>query len=327
MSCSRGVRGSIGHRCPGGGGRMCVVTDEKGAVRAAVVCDNTMGIPGGEIDDGLALLYLRGCRNPTVDVTLVCATHGNAATADTFEATRALCARLLPGVPVERGADAGDVRPSGAAHALVDLAWSDEGPATALLSLGAVTDLAAAERLRPGTLARFAQVCLMGGVTRPLVVGSRIMDELNLSVDADAALAVLASGARLAIADAHGCLPLTFAGLEFLDRLAQGSGAGAELVSRTCTPWIEHARSHWGVDGFVGWDVLAAAAVAQPEAVELVPYRVTLYRRFLGVGLLAEAGPDVPDDLAVEVLLVRIRDARSLAGEVYAAWERALAGV
>ncbi len=295
-----------------------------GAEPVAVVCDNTMGIPGGEVDDGLALLYLAGCRGPRTDVRLVCATHGNAPTNLTYEATRSLCGLLMPGVPVVRGADAGDRRPSAAAHALADLAWSADGPRTALLSLGAVTDLAAAERLRPGTLARFGRVCLMGGVTRALVVGTRIMDELNLSVDAEAALAVLGSGARLAVADAHDCLPLNFAGPEFLARLGAVGGAGAGLVERTCAPWIEHARAAWGFDGFVGWDVLAAAAVAQPALVEEVPYRVALYGRFLQAGLLCAADPDTPDDLAADVHLVRIRDAAALKGEVYAAWERAL---
>lgn len=295
--------------------------------RVAVVCDNTMGIPGREIDDGLALLYLLGCREPAVEVVLVCATHGNAATEETYGATRALCEALMPGVPVVRGADAGDTRPSAAARALLDLAWSAEGPRTALLSLGAVTDLAAAERLRPGTLARFGEVCLMGSVTRPLVVGTRIMDELNFSVDAAATCTALASGARLRIADAHDCLPLTFAGPEFLGCLGTGDAPGAALIRRTCAPWIEHARNAWGVDGFVGWDVLAAAAVAHPDLVEDVPYRVAVYERFVRAGLLTQAGPDVPDDLAADVALVRIRDAAALEREVYAAWERALAAL
>ena len=295
--------------------------------RVAVVCDNTMGIPGGEIDDGLALLYLLGCREPAVEVVLVCATHGNAATEETYGATRALCEALMPGVPVVRGADAGDGRPSAAARALLDLSWSAEGPRTALVSLGAVTDLAAAERLRPGTLARFGEVCLMGGVTRPLVVGTRIMDELNLSADPDAACAVLASGARLLVADAHGCLPLTFAGPEFLKRLGEGDAPGARLIDRACRPWVERMRAVWGVDGFVGWDVLAAVAAARPEQVAAAPRRVVCHRRFLAAGLLCEAGPDVPDELAHTVHLVGARDAARTVRDVYACWERALAGV
>ncbi len=311
----------------------------------AVVCDNTMGIPGGEIDDGLALLYLRGCAPEGVRVELVATTHGNAPTADTDRATRWLCKRILPEVPVLRGSDAsapgekptlpdgaagaagGPAPASEAARGLVKLAW-ERGPGTVtLLSLGATTELAAAERLRPGTLARFGGVCLMGGLTRALVVGGRIMDELNFSVDTRATREVLATartGARLRIADAQDCLPLRFDGGEFLGRLGTGEKPGAELVRTACEPWIERTRETRGVDGFIGWDVLAAVAAAHPEEVELLPRRVVLNRRFLEVGLLEEADPEVPEELTAPVELVHVRDGAALREHVYRTWERGL---
>ncbi len=311
----------------------------------AVVCDNTMGIPGGEIDDGLALLYLRGCAPEGVCVEFVATTHGNAPTPDTDRATRWLCKRILPEVPVLRGSDApapeekpilpdgsadaagGPASASEAARGIVEIAWEREPGTVALLSLGATTELAAAERLRPGTLARFGSVCLMGGLTRTLVIEGRIMDELNLSVDARATREVLAAthtGARLRIADAQDCLPLRFDGGEFLGRLGAGEKPGAELIRTTCSPWIEHARKTWGVDGFIGWDVLATVAAVHPEEVELVPRRVVLNGRLLEVGLLEEAGPDVPEELAAPVELVRVRDGAALREHVYRAWERGL---
>ncbi len=209
----------------------------------------------------------------------------------------------------------------------MELAWNRETGTVALLSLGATTELAAAERLRPGTLARFGTVCLMGGLTRTLVIEGRIMDELNLSVDARATREVLACaqrGARLQIADAQDCLPLRFDGAEFLQRLGSGEKPGAALIRSTCQPWIEHARKAWGVDGFIGWDVLAAVAAVHPEQVELVPRRVTLNERFLETGLLEEADPEVPDELAAPVELVRVRDGAGLREQAYRAWERGL---
>lgn len=195
-----------------------------------------------------------------------------------------------------------------------------------LVSLGATTDLAAAERLAPGTLARYESVCLMGGVTKPLVFGGRIMDELNLSVDARATYEVLAStrsGAHLRIADAHDCLPLTFDAPEFLLRLARADMPGAGLLRRLCAPWFEKAHADWGIQGFVGWDVLAAVAAATPELVDFVPFHLALYERFFRAGLLFEVPPtdDVP---SVDVELVRIRDGKILAEHVYRTWHRAL---
>lgn len=290
-----------------------------------VVTDNTMGIPGGEIDDGLALLYLLGCPE-RAHVEALCATHGNDTTERTYGALCGLVRELgLEDVPVLRGAAAGDASTSDAAREIVRRAQEAPGGVT-LVSLGATTDLAAAERLAPGTLARYESVCLMGGVTKPLVFGGRIMDELNLSVDARATYEVLAStrsGAHLRIADAHDCLPLTFDAPEFLLRLARADMPGAGLLRRLCAPWFEKAHADWGIQGFVGWDVLAAVAAATPELVDFVPFHLALYERFFRAGLLFEVPPtdDVP---SVDVELVRIRDGKILAEHVYRTWHRAL---
>lgn len=307
-------------------------------ISVGVVCDNTMGIPGLEIDDGLALLYLLGCPD-RVRIEAVCATHGNAPTEQTFAATTALCAELGVDAPVLRGADAGSgeregagetIVPSPAARAICELA--QRGHAS-LLSLGATTDLAAAERLAPGTLAAFDQVSLMGGVRRTLILGGRIMDELNFSVDAPATLATLATAraglpttpsSRLLIADAHHCLPLTFGTDEFVSRLISPASPGAAFLERTCLPWMQRAARDWGVRGFVGWDVLAAVALAEPEMVRLEPCDVTLDLRMLAAGHLEPAADDVPPALAAHVWLVAIPDPDELREHVYTAWARAL---
>lgn len=314
--------------------------------KIAVVCDNTMGILGGEIDDGLALLYLLGMRSQGVEVALVCTTHGNAPTEQTHRATCNLCGRLFPAVHVARGSDtplggAGRQIPrdspetgdaSEAAADLVRLAWENDPRTVELVSLGAVTDLALAERMRPGTLARFASVNLMGGILRTLVLGGRIMGELNFSVDAEATHTVLAaaqSGARLRIADAQDCLALFVDADTFLTQFATRQSAGvtdesAAFVRQTCVPWIERMRDTWAVNGFVCWDVLAAAACLNARGTELVPYRVTLNTRFLETGLLEQAGDDVPDHLCADVCLVRVANAATLISDVYHAWRRGL---
>lgn len=290
-----------------------------------VVCDNTLGIPGGEVDDGLALLYLLGCPE-RVRICGVCATHGNAALDHTFEATRRLMGTLAPGIPVVRGADPGGSGSQDAALLIAQAARPDAG----LLSLGATTDLALAERLRPGCLQTWGEVALMGGVTQTLVVGERIMDELNFSVDAAATYGVLQTarlGARLRIADAQHCLPLFFDAGEFASCMGDAAGidsAAAAFVASGCRSWIEHARKAWGVDGFVGWDLLPAVALAEPELVELVPYEVTLDPRMLAVGLLEGPVPGAP---RARVELIAPRNPAEVRAHVYAAWRRALEGL
>ena len=68
----------------------------------------------------------------------------------------------------------------------------------------------------------------------------------------------------------------------------------------------------------------AAVAAAHPEEVELLPRRVVLNRRFLEVGLLEEADPEVPEELTAPVELVHVRDGAALREHVYRTWERGL---
>ena len=71
-----------------------------------IATDNTLGIPAGEIDDGLALLYLLGCQD-RVCVRAICTTHGNASTELTNRATHVLAHALHPlldDVPILRPA-------------------------------------------------------------------------------------------------------------------------------------------------------------------------------------------------------------------------------
>ncbi len=319
-----------------------------------VVTDNTLGMPTGEIDDGLAILYLLGCPE-RVRVSAICTTHGNAASEWTYRATHELARALHPlldGVPIVAGANAPhygmasthDRPASQAAHLIAQ----SSRPASALLSLGATTDLAAAEALRPGTLAGYGEVALMGGTTSTLVVGGRIMDELNFSVDGLATYRVFSAAAptaagrgalevaeqtadaahthpkaaNLLLADAWNCMPLTFKADEFLERLAQPGMPGADFLRACCVPWFDHAAREWNTHGFVGWDVLAAMALAEPELLDLIPYEVALNERLLNIGYLEAARPGVA---AAHVRLVAPKDPAQAIEHIYQAWQRALA--
>ena len=300
-----------------------------------IATDNTLGIPAGEIDDGLALLYLLGCQD-RVCVRAICTTHGNASTELTNRATHVLAHALHPlldDVPILRGADAprygmpstADREPSAAARLIA----KSSGSNACLLSLGATTDLAAAETLRPGTLAGYANVALMGGTTSTLVVGGRIMNELNFSVDGMATYRLFSTASanqgprsRILLADAWNCMPLTFNGEELLARLASPGMPGAEFLRQMCLPWFERGQRRWNTYGFVAWDVLAAMALAEPELVDLVPYDIALNERLLNIGYLEKAAPGVP---AAHVNLVAPKDPAQAMEHIYQAWERALA--
>ncbi|HKJ86630.1 MAG TPA: nucleoside hydrolase, partial [Spirochaetia bacterium] len=149
-----------------------------------VDCDNTMGLPRQEIDDGLTLLYLLD--RPEVRIVGVSATHGNGPVGAVVAQTRALFEALGVDVPVYAGVDPPPspavppdpdapadpdalrdlARPwrsdSDAARALVDAAKAHEGRLV-VLGLGATTNLAGAAELDPDFFSRLAGIVLMGG--------------------------------------------------------------------------------------------------------------------------------------------------------------------
>lgn len=287
-----------------------------------VVTDNTMGIPAMEIDDGLALLYLLGMGR-AVEVAAVVTTHGNAPVARTWEATRALAPRIGYNGPLVRGGDPGE--PAGAAaRTIAELA----APGTSLLSLGATTELALAEKLAPGCLGAYDAISAMGGITQELCFGEKVMDELNFSVDAAATLAAFSAGGepRFLIADAQHCLPLTFRDRDVVALFdSVGPRAGA-MARELLVPWFEHAAGAWGVEGLVGWDVLAAVALAEPELVRLRPLELALDPEGFARGWLRE-GADRPAVPSRWVYLVEMADSDEVAAHVQAAWRRALEAV
>ena len=66
-------------------------------------CDNTMGLPFHEVDDGLALLYLLGI--PEVELIGVTTTFGNGSGKQVYRQTCKLVADLKLDIPVLRGED------------------------------------------------------------------------------------------------------------------------------------------------------------------------------------------------------------------------------
>ena len=157
-------------------------------------CDNTLGIPDCDVDDGLTLLYLLG--SPGVKLLAVTCSFGNSTQEKVFHNT----VRLLrewgrEDILVLRGGANPANRRSPAAEFLADAArrYPDR---LAVLATGSLTNLLGAESYDPDFFGRVARISLMGGVTGPLLVGGRPMAELNCSVDAQAAHGVLTRGWR-----------------------------------------------------------------------------------------------------------------------------------
>ena len=257
-------------------------------------CDNTMGLPGCDVDDGLALLYLLG--SPEVRLLGVTCSYGNS----TQEAVHRNTLRLLDrwgrrDIPVFRGSEGPGQLPSPAADFLAAAAREYSGELR-LLVTGSTTNLLGALALDGGFLDRLHTISLMGGVTEPLLVGGKPMAELNLSIDAQASLAVLRGGHNIRIATAQNCLSSFFPGSELAVLAESASPVGAYLAEMLAD-WYAYNAEHWNLDGIVNWDVMAAAQLVCPELFDLNDMSITPTPESMAWGMLLGGGPAIPVQL------------------------------
>lgn len=282
--------------------------------------DNTMGVQGCDIDDGMALLFLLG--NPDLaQVEAVCTTYGNSDIDTVNAATDKLLAALAGAgvrIPVHRGAASAAEPVSDAARFLASIAAQNPGQIH-VLATGSLTNLRGAAQADPDFFQNVASITVMGGVTESLFINGRIMDELNLSCDPDATLQVLSAPCPVTVATSQHCLPAFFRIADF----EQAFGAGS-WVFETCRYWFDDMQERYAWGGFTCWDVVAAAALIRPDLFVEKRRSVSLNRRFLGVGYLEQAAPGVPQ---ATVSTPAIADPPQFCRQVLQTWSRAVEGV
>jgi len=110
-------------------------------------CDNTMGLPRKEIDDGLTLLSLLG--RPDVELLGLTTTFGNGAIDEVHPATEKLPRDVgRADIPLRKGEGERGQPPTDAARFLAETAASRPGEIT-LLATGPLGNLRAAAELDP----------------------------------------------------------------------------------------------------------------------------------------------------------------------------------
>lgn len=275
--------------------------------------DNTMGVRGCDVDDGLALLYLLG--NPErCRVLAVCTTYGNAGIDIVDANTRALFNRLGADIPVYRGAAGPGDADTEAARFLAETCAAMPGEIS-ILATGSMTNLAGAASFDEAFYHNAADFTLMGGITESLVVGGRIMNELNLSCDGAATLSLLASGAPVTIATAQNCLPAHITRAKLSEAFAEGA-----WLMGAIDYWFADMGERYAWDGFAVWDQVAAAALVKPELFADEQLSVALNPKLLSVGYLERAAPDAPQ---TAVSAPRIASPAVYLTDAIAGWRRA----
>lgn len=278
-------------------------------------CDNTLGVRGCDVDDGLALLGLLGTEG--VSVEALCTCYGNSDIETVTNNTRRMFAEMSIDIPLYKGCAGPDEPHSEAARFLAEAAAARPGEIS-LLATGSMTNLLGASLIDPSFFANLREIVCMGGVTRSLVITpGRIMDELNLSCDADATLAMLASPCPITIATAQNCMPAFFE----REELAREFSADSWLC-RTVDYWFNDMDAAYDWKGWTCWDLVAAFALCRPSLFDWHTMDVTLNRRFIQAGYLEHASEGAPSAL---VSTPTIADADAFRAEAYAAWHAALA--
>ncbi|GGP78292.1 nucleoside hydrolase [Saccharothrix coeruleofusca] len=264
-------------------------------MRMILDTDPGNGVPGADVDDGLAIGL--ALRSPEIELEAITVVAGNVSVdRGVRSALEVLEVAGATHVPVHRGAarplmqdptawrarldgrrDSESARrhwqhlrtpgattaadPTPAARVLVDRVNERPGEIT-VLAIGPLTNIATAMMLDPEWSQKIKQLVVMGGAFDV----PNLLHELNAAYDPEATHIVLSSGAPLLI------VPLdvttrTFMRLGDVDRLDAAGTPLATYLGHTARPWITWLAERFAEDGCALHDPLALAALLEPRVI------------------------------------------------------------
>jgi purine nucleosidase len=266
-------------------------TGDSSPLRVIVDTDLSLGAPGSEIDDGLALAMV--VAEPRFDLQAVTTVSGNvdAASAaslvlDLFErldvqdvpvftgAMSALCDPVprRPSVFTDQEAESVERSANGYAAAEIGRRVVESPGEITVIAIGPLTNLAVAINIEPRFADAVKEIVVMGGTYfRNLGWGS-LPSEFNFWLDPEAAQVVLRSRARVRLVglDVTTQVQMSRADAQLL---RNRGGRFAEYAGACAQAWIERLASEYPDDPDTGdscsmHDPLAVAAVARPDLLD-----------------------------------------------------------
>ncbi|HLV45191.1 MAG TPA: nucleoside hydrolase [Aggregatilineales bacterium] len=280
--------------------------------RVILDCDNTLGLPLKEIDDGLALLYLLGCDD--IELLGVTTTFGNGTAEQATGQTRWLLDEIgRSEIPVLQGEAARHRPPTEAAEFLAAVAAEHPGQIT-VLATGPLGNLHAAAKLDPAFFHNVKRIACMGGMRQPLRLGWRSLPELNLSANPEAAASVLAAPCPVTLMSAEICLQAAFNWRDL--RHIRG---WRPVFRRTVRRWLLAFGAYTGELRFYLWDLVPAVFITHPELFSGEQVQLDLHAAKLEQGALAPAGGDAG---AAVTLPSTITDAGRFRSVLFDTWAR-----
>ncbi len=226
-------------------------------------CDNTMGLKGCDVDDGLTLLYLLGRKD--ISLLGVTTTFGNSTIDAVYNNTVKMFNDLnLSNIPLLKGAASTSNRQSEASKFLAEMAKKHKGEIT-LLATGSLTNLLGAYNLDNSFFENLREIVLMGGITEPLIINGKNLDELNFSCDSEASYKVLSSNCKVTTLTGHICLQAFFGESEYTRLMESEDVKVYKYIKDKTIKWFEFVMKEFGIKGFYNWDIVAALYITNPE--------------------------------------------------------------
>ncbi|AHG20576.1 hydrolase [Chania multitudinisentens RB-25] len=269
-------------------------------MRLIIDCDPGNGIPGANIDDGLALSLALAA--PEIALEMITTVSGNTPSEVGFSIAHTLLSIAGQNVPVWRGASQALVEPAGpwrarmdsgagnsnvkamwqnvlppeqqpsgsplAAHAMGELICNNPGEIT-LVAIAPLTNIAHALQLYPKMAAAVAEIVIMGGVFN---VDGYIKDT-NFGIDPEAAHVVLTSGANITLVPMD-VTTQTMLTHQDLDRLAQIDSPLSRYLVETIRPWITYSMQTRHLPGCWIHDALTIAYLLDRSLATCKAYHV-----------------------------------------------------
>lgn len=279
-------------------------------------CDSTVGIPGYPMDDALALLYLLGRKEEATILGITC-TFANGTAQQVYDSTALLLKEIgRESIPLLHGAEAGEDPRSEAAEFIAATVNSRPGEIS-LVAIGSLTNLYGAWLLDPSIFEKTREIILMGGYTAPLLYHGKHLEELNFSVNPEAAACVLTHGRNISILTGNNTLePSYLPREEFIATMCTGETAG-RYIAEKCGYRFDDKQMRNGDAASYCWDVVATVYLLHPELFQDVPVFCFVSPRTLTSGWLGITR-EAPD--ACHLNLPAVKDPEAYRKEMYGGW-------
>ncbi len=245
--------------------------------------DNTMGVLGCDVDDGLTFLYMYG--HPNVDLLGATTTHGNNRLEVVYGNTQKMFSDLNITTPLYKGSRYPRPLDSAAVDFLVDAVNENPGEIT-ILGLGATTNLYGAYLKDNSFFDKVKRLVLMGGLTEELFINGVSCKELNFSIDYEASYCVLEKGKNISVLSSQTTLQAIFAEEEY-ERVKAFNNHLSEYLLPSLDYWLDLNDEWYGLGRkFYNWDVVPAIYITNPEIFETETVNVAINEENLQKALL-----------------------------------------